>query len=262
MNKDELDQLFDEAFQKAAEKMPPTYKPDHRNAWNQIQKKMKPLQRKKAFQKMIFRFGLIAASVLFGAVLVGNPVVTQAFTPFYQSVKTLPDQMVSFFFGNKDNPGTGNKTKPPRDVPKSTIPSSGGDLQTIAIHPEEASQKVVFALPSFSYPPSGYTLTRTEIFLNPGELQSKEIMYTYVNPDKKIFRITLNKLENDSSIGSGASNNGELIETLQLHNGTAYLTMARDGTNKLEFLWTGVYIHMMGFVSKEELIKVAENMTK
>ncbi len=268
MNEDEFDELFDKAFDNTAKNMPPTFVPDHRKTWQNIQQEMKKMERKQTFRRRMNLIGVAAASVLLGAVLFSSPVVTKAFNTFYQSVKDLPGQVVAFFFGNQDKSGEGAKTKPPTDGEITDNPTNspnsviGGELQTITVTLGEAKEKVNFPLPSFGYTPEGHVLTRINIFLNPGETLSNQIVFTYTNEDNRLLRITLNKLEKDSALGSGADISEATVEEIQLKHGTGYLTLSQKGANKLEFLMTNIYVHIMGYLSKDEIIKLAEQMTK
>ncbi len=266
MNEDKFDELFDKAFENAAKTIPPTFVADHRGTWFNIQRAMKRTERKRAFQRRIGLFGVIAASILIGALLFGNPVVTKAFNPFYQSIKELPGQLVTFIFGTQDQLENGAKTKPPTDEGMSSNPTAdhnlvnSGDLQIVTITSEEAKASVNFPLPSFGYLPEGHTLTRIEIFLNPDEIVSNQILFTYTDEDQHLLRITMNKLVNDSVLGSGANTSEATVEEIGLKHGIGYLTLSEEGTNKLEFLLTNIYVHIMGYVSKDEIIKLADQM--
>lgn len=259
MKKDDLEQEFDEAFSKAVKNMPPPHIPSHKDAWNQVRPKIRRMQRRRAIRKSTARIGIIAASVSIGAFLFGNPTVSTAFTPFYQTVKKFPDQMISFFFGNKNNPGTEAKTIPPG--PAEVSPTKRDDkVETILIDRQNSGQELALAPPRFNYIPEQYLLTETYADVNSDEQEAKQVYFIFTNKQQQVLRVFLSRLEDDTTIGSGAGKN-DLMETVQMDDGTAYFTVTNDGSNKLEALRANFYVYMIGNISKEEMVKVAEGIS-
>lgn len=109
MDDKELDQLIDDTIKET----PITSRPNIDSSWLQVKKR---LHRK---QKFHYRFRFVAVAVIsfiIGATLFSTPAVVKAFTPFYQTVKELPNQIMAFFFGNQDSSKTEPKTEPPKDT--------------------------------------------------------------------------------------------------------------------------------------------------
>ncbi|MGG6314122.1 DUF4367 domain-containing protein [Paenibacillus macerans] len=259
MKKDELERLFDEAFSNAVEKMPPPHIPSHKDAWNQVQHKIRRMQRQRAVRRSVARVGMLAASLILGAMLFGNPGVSTAFTPFYVTVKELPNHMVSFFFGNKDNPSMEAKTPPPS--PSATTPAKhDSEVETVALGPHHTTDQLAFAPPVIRFIPDRYELVETDLNVISDEDQAKQIFFTYTNNRQETLRIFVSQLEDDTTIGSGAVQD-EQMEMLHIDGGTAYFTVTQDGTNKLEVLKANLYVYIIGDIAKDEMVKVAEGIT-
>jgi hypothetical protein len=195
--------------------------------------------------------------MLLGAVILGGTPVTKAFNPLYQSLKEVPGEIATLFFGNQDRTDHDAKTSPPMDGSPQNKDLDVGETTVTSVTLEEAKEKVSFHLPSFNYIPLDYELKKTEIFMLQGEGVSKRVRLTFTNQNHS-FWVTLSALDDDTTVGSGASNAN--IEEVQLKYGKGYLTVSDDGSSKIEFLKTNIYVIILGQLEKEELIRFAENM--
>jgi hypothetical protein len=233
MNKDEFDRLFDEAFDKVTTIEPDSNISDHRPSWKRVKKRIR--------KEQIF----------------GNVSVTKAFNPLYQTLKELPGEISTLFFGNQDKTDSGAKTKPPAGGKAESQDLNIGQTTKISVTLEEARGKVKFTLPSFGYIPTGYELKKTELFLLPGEELSEKIRFTFKD-QSNTFWVTLSQLADNTTVGSGASK--AHIEEVQLKYGKGYLTVSDDGGSKLEFLKGNIYIIILGKLEKDDLMRFVEGM--
>lgn len=255
MNKEEFDRLFDDTFDKMATTTQEKYLSDYHPSWEIIKKRIKAEEKKRAMRKTFRNVSVIAASMLLGAIILGSTPITKAFHPFYQTLKELPGEIVTLFFGNQDKTDNSAKTNPP------TVGKQGedsiGETTVISVTLEEAKEKVSFELPLFNYIPAGYELKNIELFLLQGEELSKKARLTFKN-ENRTFWVTLNELNTDTTVGSGAKN--AKIEEIQLNFGKGYFTVSDDGSSKLEFLKGNIYVIILGQLEKEELIRFVESM--
>lgn len=258
MNKDELDRQFDEAFDKAAFSSPNEFTTDYTPSWKKVKKQIRGMKKRRSRKKLFKNVSVIAASMLLGAMIFGNISVTKAFNPFYQSLKELPGEISTLFFGNQDKAaGDDAKTDPPTDGTSQSQDLNVGETKVISVTLEEAKEMVVFELPSFNYIPIGYEFKKTELFMLLGEGVSKKARFTFTNQTQS-FWVTLNTLADDTNVGSGVSNTN--IEEVQLKYGKGYLSVSNDGSSKLEFLKRNIYIIILGKLQKDDIIKIAEEM--
>jgi hypothetical protein len=177
---------------------------------------------------------------------------------------TVTENLVSYFFGNDDQSSGRAKTAPPPT--ESMLRSNDfiiGNLDQITINPEDAKEKVSFPLPAFTVP-DRFTLYRTEVFLpdqHPNNLSNK-IRYTFKDTENKILRITVEKLEEHSNLGSGTNEAGSNTTKIHLRNGaTGYLTTSTDGSIKIEFLTGNLYVLIIGVITNEEMDVIANSFS-
>ncbi|WP_156289532.1 DUF4367 domain-containing protein [Oceanobacillus salinisoli] len=257
MNNDEFDQLFDKAFEKAVTNSDDITS-DHQPSWKKVKKRIKTEQKKRAMKRNFRRISVIAASMLLGAIIFGNSNVSNAFNPFYITLKEMPGQIVNIFAGNNDTNDDEAKTPPPTNGENS---QNQGDLNVgetgVSVTLEEAKEQVSFNLPAFDYIPNGYTLKETVVFRLPEEDLAKKVRFTFIDQNKETFWVTLTQLESNTTIGSGANAD---VEEVQLKSGKGYLSLSPDQSSKLEFLQGNVYVTILGTLSKEDIIRFAENI--
>lgn len=255
MDDKELDQLIDDTIKET----PTTPRPNIDSSWLQVKKR---LHRKQKF-KLRFRFVAVAViSFIIGATLFSTPAVVKAFTPFYQTVKELPNQIMAFFFGNQDSSKTEPKTEPPKDTlstPQDST-SSETDANILEISVEQLEEMLNFDVPKLNYIPPSYSLLRIEITESGAEVKSNQVEFIFQNEEKQILRVFLKKLIDNSTIGSGANRTGGTFKTIQLPAGEAYLTLTEDGLNKIELLQSDIYVHVMGRENEETLVQIVNNI--
>lgn len=255
MDDKELDQLIDDTIKEA----PTTLKPNIDSSWLQVKKR---LHRKQKFQ-LRFRFvGVAVISFIIGATLFSTPAVVKAFSPLYQTVRELPNQIMAFFFGNQDSSETEPKTEPPKDTLSTPQDSafSETDANIIEVSVEQLEEMLNFDVPKLNYLPLSYSLLRIEITEPGTKVKSNQVEFIYQNEEKQILRIFMQKLIENSTIGSGANRTGGTIKTIQLPAGEAYLTLTDDGLNKIELLQSDIYVHVMGRENEETLIQIVNNI--
>lgn len=255
MDDKELDQLIDDTIKET----PITSRPNIDSSWLQVKKR---LHRK---QKFHYRFRFVAVAVIsfiIGATLFSTPAVVKAFTPFYQTVKELPNQIMAFFFGNQDSSKTEPKTEPPKDTlltpQDSALSETDANIREVSV--EQLEERLNFDVPKLNYIPPSYSLLRIEITESGAEAKSNQVEFIYQNEEKQILRIFLKKLIDNSTIASGANRSGGIVKTIQLSTGDAYLTLSEDGLNKIELLQSDVYVLVMGRENEETLLQIVNNI--
>ncbi len=263
MNKSKFDELFDETFQKAAKQLP-DLEMDPSKAWERVIPKLEAARRKSQRRKRIIQTLMVVSFIGIGTFFLGQSQIVKAFNPLYQSISQMTENLVSFFFGNEDRSPDGAKTVPP---PAGQIGTSNGfiigDMKSVEIDPLNAQDKVSFTLPSFTVPDQ-FSLNRAEVFLPSDNVPtlSKEIRYTFMDTENGILRVTIKELEENSHLGSGVNKSGTNISVIQLKNNlTGYLTSSTDGSEKIEFLIGKLYVLIMGKISDEEMIDIAETIS-
>lgn len=261
MNKNEFDRLFDDACDKV-ENATDTFSTDYRPSYAKVKKRIRAIEKRRTIKRSFRRISVIVASLLLGATIFSSIPVTKAFYPFYQTLKELPGEIATLFFGNQDKTDSnGAKTAPPtegklqQDGIKNNIK---GESKTVTVSLEEARKQVNFDIPTFGYIPASYELRKTELLLLPGESSSTKVTFTFKDQENNTFWVTLIQLEDNTTIGSGA--NKEQMQKVQLKYGTGYLVIAPDGSSRLEFLKGNIYVSILGTLSKNDLIRLAENL--
>lgn len=248
---DEFDQKFDEAFDEIARDLAETFTPDHRPSWEKMKIRLKVERRKKRLKKTVRHVSGLVSAMILGAMILGNFNVTKAFNPFYQNLKQFPGEVVSFFFGNKDESEEVPKTPPPlTGNAASNVYSVQTSIQTVSL--DEAGNQLAFSIPTFGYVPTDYELNKTEIFMKQEMGIATKVRLTFQGSSDKTFWVTLQQLDHSSTIGSRA--NKSRIEVIQTKYGKAFFVVSQDGSSKLEFLNGNIYVNILGELKKKELI--------
>ncbi|WP_163537359.1 DUF4367 domain-containing protein [Gracilibacillus sp. YIM 98692] len=255
MNKDEFDRLFDESFDKMVHNKPDEHSSDYRPSWKKLKKQLRFMEKKRNRKTFLRNVSVVFISMFLGAFIFGNMVETKAFNPFYQTLKEMPGEINSLFFGNKDKAENDAKTKPPTENINNDLDITNSIVSVETL--EAVQMKSDIPIPSFDYVPKGYEFKNADLFMLQGKSISKKVRLTFSNQEKS-FWVTLNSLENDTTVGSGSKSAN--ITEMQLKYGKGYLTVSKDGSSKLEFLKGNIYIIILGDLPKEELIRFAENM--
>lgn len=255
MHKEDFDKWFDDAFDQLRDK---SDIPDYRPSWDKVKKSLKIKEKRRMRNRMFRNVSVIAASMLLGAILFSSTPITTAFNPFYQTIKQLPGDIVTIFFGNEDNTYDDAKTLPPaNEYDNSNLEVDIGPTEIITTSFEQARDKANFTLPAFSYIPHGYQFEKTELFMTPGEDLSKKVRFTFRGQSNALW-VTFIQLENNMTITSGSTKAN--VEEIEFYFGIGYLTLAHDGSSKIEVLKGDIYISVLGYLEKDELIRFMENM--
>lgn len=256
MNKDEFDRLFDESFDKLVNDQQDEHSPDYRPSWKKVKKKIRSIENSRNRKNFLRNVSIVFISMFLGAFIFGNMVETKAFNPFYQTLKEMPGDFASFFFGNQDKNHNNAKTEPPTAGKQSDDVNIKEKIVSVD-KLEEVQKNVKFLVPSFGYVPKGYEFNNADLFLLQGEDSSNKVRLAFSKKEKSLW-VTLSSLENNTTVGSGA-NNANITE-VKLKHGKGYLTTSMDGSSKLEFLRSNLYVIILGDLPKDELVRFAENM--
>ncbi|GKU76436.1 DUF4367 domain-containing protein [Paenibacillus sp. L3-i20] len=270
MNKQEFDQLFDNAFDESVKTH--EFLPDSSTSWAKVKKALDKKTRRKRTLRIL---PYIAAAFIFGAVIFGTPTVTNAFQPFYQAITTIKDGVINIIFGtNAPNP-TKPRTAPPPDYtgnlsydPTSNSYAGNNDEDTKYNSKEfntweEASPFIDFNLPDNLNIPDNYKLKYVQTLINEKTQISSITTINYRKSDDVGYFITIQKLRPNSVLKSGAdtSNNDVTLETVHIGDTPAYLFTTIDGTTSIEFLKIDTHVSIIGALSKEDAILIAEDLT-
>jgi hypothetical protein len=255
MNKDEFDQFFDSAFDKVAKNVDSTPDPDL--SWTKLEPQLKTRLSRNRINILPYA---VAASFLIGVFIVGSPSATKAFTPFFSTIKQLQEDVVSFIFGNGSNHNGKANTEPPPDIdPKeSTVVSSGILDERHYTSMEEAGPHLEFTAPEIGYVPEDFTLADLLVFTEEN-LKSKNAVIIYTNNDKS-FMIRIRMLERSETLTSSTDTYVGEFEEVQVNDNKGYLTLINDGRTSLEYMLRNTVISISGNITKEEILKIAENM--
>lgn len=257
MNNEEFDRVFDETFDEYSSKAPDEYSSDYRPSWKKVKKQIRTIEKRSARKTFFRNLSVIAASMLLGAMIFGGTPVTKAFNPLYQTLKELPGEIATLFFGNQDKTDSDAKTSPPTSETQQSQDLDINETTVITVTLEEAKERVSFELPTFDFIPTNYELNKIDLFFLQGEGISKKVRLTFSNQSNS-FWVTLSELGDDTTAGSRSTK--AHIEEVQLKYGKGFLTISDDGSSKLEFLKGNIYVIIIGKLQKEELLHFAENI--
>jgi Domain of unknown function (DUF4367) len=258
MNQDEFDRLFDQAFDSAVKDH--QISPDPSASWKRVKDGLYRQKKKSQFLKMI---PYLAASFVLGAVIFGTPVVTNAFPPFFQAIKSIQFEVVSLIFGSTDQTNSLAKTAPPSDEGKA---QDGMDINAGSITNkqlktwEEALNYVAFSTIQFNYIPSDLIIDDIRLFFNSDQDKANHAVMLYKNDSDQRMVITVRLLEQNETLSSNVNTDKGTLETIKINQSDAYLFQTTDGQVSLEYLLMNMYISISGNLSKEEIIKIATNI--
>ncbi|RXZ78573.1 DUF4367 domain-containing protein [Paenibacillaceae bacterium] len=258
VNKEKFDKLFEEAFDEAAKNS--TNIPDFTSSWEQIESKVR---RKKSNKKIKTLLPIAAASFVLGAFLFGSPSVTKALDPFFNTVKTIQKNVVSFVFGAGEQGESGALTPPPDDGAdtEENIELSDPSIEEISYASwEEALNHLSFSPIQFDYIPIGYNLSEVRLYLSDNASKADEARLVYLNDDNERLLIKLSKLAGSTVITSSHVQGDGAHEMIKINDRNAYYFAASSGHAMLEFLYEGLHIAISGQLEKEALIQIAENI--
>ncbi|MGG1876550.1 DUF4367 domain-containing protein [Paenibacillus sp. 7541] len=257
-----FDEQFDQAFERAASRSSiAADEESKRQSWQQVKQQLDQLKRKKQRRRRFRLTGIVAASVAIGAFLFSPPTMTQAVTPFYQQIKNWGDGVVNMMFGRQSPaPEHGAVTAPPPDMVQHHGQSDEDvyveELTTEYHHLTEAQikERLAFPLPEFGYMPEGYVLDEMSALGSAQEEPVYDLALHYANGDQRLY-VHLYSLDNSASVALP----GEVTSQLKLDSGIE-AAFSEGRYNSLKFMMNEVVYFIIGDVSKEELVKIANNI--
>jgi len=256
---DQFDQMFDKAFDKAAHDQDMI--PDSTASWKRVEL---TLNRRKKRKQLIKVLPYAAASFLLGAFLFGTPAVTKAFTPFFQSINSLPHGFVSFIFGSNDQTASKPNTAPPNNelsrVTEGLDQHNGEMIEKHYDSWEDASQKVAFTSLSLDNMPYHFELSDAALFFRKEEELSSKAVLRYSNESGQRLLLTIRLLNQNETLANINRKEDGSYETVQINNSEAYLFLTHDARASLQFLYMNMYISITGNLSKEEIIAVGKRI--
>ncbi|MDH6672335.1 hypothetical protein M2277_002997 [Paenibacillus sp. LBL] len=264
---DWFDEAFDEAFDRAAScSSLPTDNESKRQSWQQVKLQVEKLNKRKQQRRRLQFSGIVAASMLIGALIFSQPTVTQAVSPIYQQIVDWGNGITGQIFGKKE-PVDPSKalTAPPPDatpIPNNADPVPPAELVETEDIPFadsdesliESQKRVLFKIPQIGYIPKGFEFYEATGIAESETAPLLDLHLHYKNTDEKVFYIDLIDMSSERSIGLG----GKVTETLTLKSGAvAYLT-----ETNLRFLHDNdkILVNISGLFSRDELIKIANSI--
>ncbi|MFK7692035.1 hypothetical protein [Paenibacillus sp. HJGM_3] len=260
MRQEEFDRLFDEAFETAARQLETT--PDSTPSWERVRAVMERQRKRARMRKRLQLAGVIAASLLLGSFLFGQPLVSRAFPPVVQQLQSVGDRMVGFFFG-ADQRNRSAKTEPPPNSAQAPSSGSIGELKRETVSLEEAKTRVVFSFPAL---PVGEPYRLKEVVLYYGSNQTKanqaRLRYEADTGKGRFLNIYITELNTSTVLSSGANDGGE-IETVEMAGKTqGYLVRIGESRYSLEFLLQASHVTLTGDLGKAEIIELANRIKR
>lgn len=264
MEKDKFDQIFDEAFDEAAKNLTT---PDPTASWNRIENRLKRRSKRRTWLHIL---PYLVASFILGAAIFGTPTSTKAFSPIFQHMKSFKNDVVSFIFGSLDTTNTKPKTAPPPDASEDTSEDALGGLdiavgQSTEKHYRswaEVTQHNVFPPVAIEYIPDGFKQSDIILFFKSTQETATKAVLLFTNEANERFILKMDVLGRNETITSNNDTANGTLETIPIHDSEAYLFVTADDRKILEYLYTNMHISISGSLSKEDLIKIAENIKK
>lgn len=259
---DERDEQFDAAFAEAVKNH--DFTPNFEQSWQRMEKRLARRRRNRTRLRML---PYAAVSFLLGALLFGSPSASKAFDPFFQTVKSLPHGVVNVFYGSneRDENAVKAKTAPPPGY--EPAPDSGGSGAPLGVSTqaefasaEEAAEKADFKLPRMGYTPEGFKVDQILGAFMPGSSKASSVAWIYTKGDDGRYTIQFQHLSGNSKMSTDYREEDGKLEIVRLHGVDAYLFETKDGYTSLEYLQGSIYTSIVGNLSKEQILKVAENI--
>ncbi|NMO95882.1 DUF4367 domain-containing protein [Paenibacillus lemnae] len=269
-----FDQAFEEAFDAAASKVDSPYPaPDTKQqSWQKIKQQLDHKKKRRKRKQHYQIAGVIAASVVGGAVIFSPPAMTQAISPIYQQVKDFGDGILQVVSG-RDEPKQEDysraKTPPPPgyfdDDPEaemhgykenSAVAESNSADYDFTL--EEVKQQATFVLPEFKYIPEGFEFDDIRVT----ELKRTDpinwVTTLYLNDKGQSLTFSIHNLADGRKVTVGVL--GELSEiTLKSGDKGQFMELS-NGHNNVDFIHDNLRIIISGPFGKDELLKIANSM--
>ncbi|MFC5470713.1 DUF4367 domain-containing protein [Cohnella suwonensis] len=236
--------------------------PDPSASWRIVQERLAARRRRTGLRSAMTKLGIVAASLLVGALLFGNTDAAKAIDPVYTKIKTYPSGVIAYFFGrDSDEEAAKAKTPPPPDYLEGlTIDRVDGDFVYAIATQQQASRMLSFTAPAFRYVPDGYALHETQLEFANHKEKADYVYYSFMNDQGNFFSVGLRQLPPNSGIGPSISAEGVNVEQIQLSDSAATLTTT-DRSSSIELLnKNGLYILISGLLTRDQVIRIYEEM--
>jgi len=272
VNEADFDQLFDQALEQATIQHQTT--PDPTASWKRVEGM---LRRQKKKSHLLKTLPYIAASFILGAVLFGSNVATNAFPPFFHGIESIQKDVYSFVFGTTDSTvkkaltseppaftSNGLTSEPPavnsKGIPDGTDISVGQNTERSFKSWEEARPLVLFSQVNVNYIPKDLNVNEILLFFHPDKVQAHHAVLIYTSNSNQRVLIEIKLLEENQVLTATADKNDGTLETIEINNTDAYLYVSNKGNVSLKYMTMNLYISISGNVSKEEIVRIANNI--
>lgn len=264
MNREEFDQLFDQAFDEAAHSS--QLVPDPGPSWARIQKK---LARRAAIKRRLKLVPYIAASFLLGAYLFGTPAVTTAFKPVIEAVATIKDGVLEMTIGQPKANGTLPKTAPPPGIAEDggSNKSDGQDLSnndTASQHDtlKAAAKYLNFALPGIGLVPESFALREIITYRHQDSNKGNQLslLYERESGESGLYRISIRKLEKDQRMKLSSDVPDIASEMTTINGYQAFLQITNEGYASLQYFANDLLVNIFGNLDREEIMEIGSNI--
>ncbi|OUS68802.1 hypothetical protein B1748_33075 [Paenibacillus sp. MY03] len=265
MNREEFDQLFDQAFDEAAHSS--QLVPDPGPSWARIQKK---LARRAAIKRRLKLVPYIAASFLLGAYLFGTPAVTTAFKPVIEAVATIKDGVLEMTIGQPKASGTLPKTAPPPGIAEDggSNKTDGQDLSYRSTTPirhdtlKAAAKHLNFALPSIGHVPESFTLTEIISYRHQDSNKGDQLslLYERESGESGLYRISIRKLEKDQRMKLSSDDPDIESEMTTINGYEAFLQITNEGYASLQYFANDLLVNIFGILDQEVIMEIGSNI--
>lgn len=256
-----FDEIFDEAFDSAARDQ--TFVPDSDQSWLRVQQALAKKAKRSARLRLL---PYVAASFLLGAFIFGTPAATNAFSPFIKSVAVYTDNMVNIIFG------TGNRetAKPITAPPPGHGESSTGTDSSGYVEPVHTAlpnwnnilPNVAFYAPSLDYIPDGFELQSIETLSVDSNQKITNVVLLYQNlhaSDQK-YSVTLKQMKENETLESSSTLDSTSLNTMNIGGKEIHWLKGKSDWSTLEFVINNTYIGILGNISDEQLLLIAEQI--
>ena len=260
-----FDKAFDEAFERAARDSSFTSPSldTKQESWRKVKQTFEQQNRRKKRRRTYQFSGIIAASMLLGTMISITPNITEAISPIYQQIKKWGDGNTSFLLSSflPTQPDQAKTSPPPEDIEPTDshlssemVGSASTDDYDMTL--DQVKAKLTFKYKEFTYIPEGYQYN--DVFVLPLNEDDPidEMHIQYTNEEGKIIMVQYTNLANkEISINASTYN----PEKVTLDSGEeAVLSLGRS--SDIQFVHDQVYIRIMGELSKEDLLKIANSL--
>lgn len=263
---DWFNEAFDEAFERAANTTSSVTHDTKRESWLQVKQQLEVKSKQRKRWRRFQYAAVIAASMAVGAIVFSPPAITQAVTPIYQQIKDWGNGIVTIISGkNKATSETTiPKTSPPPEASEELgnlgeklLWSSSSDDFDFTL--EEVKSRITFPYSEFRYFPKEYQFK--EVFVAPENDTAPiyNMIVQYVSEEGKLINVTYTDLDTgEISVSNLTTTN---TETLFLESGLeAIYTRGPSSSDSIQFTYNNVLIHIIGELSKKELLKIANSL--